>query len=177
MKAKFSDGGFRIPPMGGNRNLIKSAVANEVVRALNALGNIQIARNEQGFDEVIYSDGNVVLSLAAKPSAFSTTQPFQIYQSVSWLKFKVTTGMVLTGTTGTIVTPNYVETEFTLTGGVAEYWFYISLSASPAIVKSATQPTWDETMIPIGFVDTSNTTTEVSTITQFYPFGAYVPCV
>jgi hypothetical protein len=64
MKAKFSDGGFRIPPMGGNRNLIKSAVANEVVAALNALGNMQVLMVE-GLTEpsVIYSGGNVVLQI------------------------------------------------------------------------------------------------------------------
>ena len=62
MSTKFSGGGFHIAPLGGNRNLIKRAVGNELVRALNSLGNLHV-KMEYGLKEpeVIYSDGNVVL--------------------------------------------------------------------------------------------------------------------
>jgi hypothetical protein len=64
MNKKSSEGGFRIPLMGGNRNLIKSAVANELVQALNSLGNMSIVEAD-GLKRprVIYSDGNVVLQI------------------------------------------------------------------------------------------------------------------
>lgn len=78
---------------------------------------------------------------------------FEIYQSDTWLKFKVTTGFVIID--GDPVIPTDVETEFTLTSGVARYWFYIDFAGTPTIATAAVTPSWDATKVPLGWVDTA----------------------
>ena len=101
------------------------------------------------------------------------SNPFQIYQSTSWLKYKVTTGKVIA--TGDPITPTNVEAEITITSGVARYWFYLEMTSTTAEVKtSATTLTWSNTLIPIGWVDTS--VTNVGTINQFLRDHVFNPC-
>lgn len=102
--------------------------------------------------------------------------PFQIYQTTTWLKFKVTTGYVIT--TGVAVTPALVETEFTITSGVLRYWFYLDLTAAATVAASSTLPTWGIDIIPIGWVDTSTYSAESrSVIYQFTRDHVFSPCV
>jgi len=59
----INSGGFRIPEFGKKSGLtaIRSRDANILVKCLNALGQMTVARgNTNGF---IYSDGNIVLTL------------------------------------------------------------------------------------------------------------------
>ena len=104
--------------------------------------------------------------------------PFRIYQSDTWLDFKVTTGWVIT--TGTPIEPTGVETEITITSGVARYWFYVDFidPETPTITTSATTQEWSTTKIPLGWVDTDTySADERSVIHQFYPLHLFNPCV
>lgn len=102
--------------------------------------------------------------------------PLRIYQASTWLKFKVTTIQFIS--TGVAVEPSNAETELTITSGVAEYWFALDLTgATPLIVTSSTLPTWAVDMIPIGWVDTTDTTNSISVIHQHYPLHLFIPCV
>lgn len=104
--------------------------------------------------------------------------PFQIYQTSTWLKYKVTTGKFKPS--GAIIVPTDVETEFTITSGVAEYWFWLELTNTTAVVNaSATGPSeWTINQIPIGSVDTlTGLATTTAIINQFYPHHLYLPCL
>lgn len=117
------------------------------------------------------TDGKIIIiNDAPRPV---DTNPFRIYQSDTWLKYKVTTGKVIAA--GDPITPTNVETEITITSGVARYWFYLEMTATTAEVKtSATTLTWSTTLIPIGWVDTS--VTNVGTINQFLRDHVFNPC-
>jgi hypothetical protein len=100
--------------------------------------------------------------------------PFEIYQSATWLKFKVKTGWVIK--TGNPIIPTAVEAEFELTAGVARYWFYLDLS-DDTIKISDTTLSWDVDLIPIGWVDTeTDEDDEVSTVYQFVRDHIFIPC-
>lgn len=101
--------------------------------------------------------------------------PFTIYRTTSWLKYKVSTGYVIN--TGEPEVPTSVETEFTLTSGESEYWFYIDRSTTPEILTSATTLVWSTELIPIGWVDTNTYSSDSrSVITQFLTTNVFVPC-
>jgi hypothetical protein len=101
--------------------------------------------------------------------------PFLIYRGSTWLKFKVATGFVIT--TGDPFIPADVDTEITITDGVARYWFYLDITSTTASVESsATTPTWDINKVPLGWVDTATyATAQRSVIYQFN--GIFIPCV
>lgn len=62
---KSTAGGWKIPFFGKTtgRTAIRSRDANDLVWPLNALGNITIIRTEKSYDEVIYSDANLIIAL------------------------------------------------------------------------------------------------------------------
>lgn len=147
-----SSAGFKIEPFGKGRNAIQSAYANELVDCLNPLGNISIVRGKE--DKVFYSDVGVALQLKDSTASTSiTANPFTIYNTTSWLKYKVTAGYVVRG--GNPITATGIESEFTISGSVLRYWFYIELTDTTAEIKtSSTTLTWGCELIPIGWVDT-----------------------
>lgn len=102
--------------------------------------------------------------------------PFEIYQSDTWLKYKVKTGYVIT--TGEPIEPTNIETEITLAAGVEFYWIYASLTTTTAtILSSATLPAWSVSIVPIGWVDTL--TGEADTVAEIHQFlhdNIFVPC-
>lgn len=57
----FNEGGFKLALFGKSRNAIKSRIANELIRALNALGKIKIQYGKEG--KVLYSDSSVIIQL------------------------------------------------------------------------------------------------------------------
>jgi hypothetical protein len=133
--------------LGGSHKLV--SWLNRLVKACQAaevkeVKNGQLVRN---------TDGLTIICGGSRGG--ETTNPFEIYQTESWLKYKVKTGYVIT--TGNEIVPTYVETEFTITSGVLRYWFYVEVAsgASTAEIKtSATTLAWDSTKIPLGWIDT-----------------------
>ena len=103
--------------------------------------------------------------------------PFEIYQSGTWLQYKVREGYYIT--TGNPITVTAIETEFTLTSGVLRYWFYIDASgATPEVKTSSTTLDWSSNKIPLGWVDTSTgSTANVSTPYQFVRDHIFNPCI
>jgi hypothetical protein len=103
--------------------------------------------------------------------------PFQIYQTTTWLKYKVKTGIVIT--TGNPITATGIESEFTITSGVSRYWFYIDMTSSAAEVKtSSTTLTWSKSKIPVGYVDTSTGSgSSTAYIYQVLSDNVFNPCV
>ena len=113
-------------------------------------------------------------------TAFDDTSdsPFRIYQSSTWLKFKVTTGWVIA--TSDAFVPTNVETELTITSGVSKFYFVLTiLSASTASIStSSTLPVWGVDVIPIGWVDTDTYSADSrSVIHQFLHDNVFSPCV
>lgn len=100
-------------------------------------------------------------------------RPYEIYQGSTWLKVLVAPGFLIT--TGVAEESANVDTEITLTEGVAEYWLYLDLPTN-TVTASATLPTWDVDKFPLGWVDTSDTTNDVSEIHQFWDSNIYYPC-
>lgn len=108
----------------------------------------------------------------------SKAHPFEIYQTSTWLKYKVRTGYAIT--TGAPFEPANVETEFTLTSGVAKYYFVLTFSSSSAatITTSSTLPAWGIDVIPIGWVDTATYAAVThGQIEQFTHDNIFSPCV
>ena len=70
-KPSQSGGGFKIPLCGKatGRSLIRSSDANDLIRSINPLGQIEIVRTQNDYDSVVYSESNVVLALAKTESA------------------------------------------------------------------------------------------------------------
>lgn len=103
--------------------------------------------------------------------------PFQLYQGSSWLNIRVTTGPNIT--TGVDFEPSNPDTDLALTSGIEKNWVYISFSSASACAfeVSATVPTWDSSKIPLGTVDTTNTTDMVQDINQLWPFYIFNPCI
>lgn len=102
--------------------------------------------------------------------------PFQIYQTSTWLKYKVKAGDVIT--TADPIVATGIEVEKTITSGVLRYWFYIEMTSTTAEIKvSATTLTWDSNKIPIGWVDTqTDSATSKATIHQFVRDHIFNPC-
>lgn len=76
---KSSAGGWRIPLFGKatGRTAIRARDANDLVIPVNAIGNMTIIRTERDYDEVIYSDANVILALKKE------TQPPNVEGSIT----------------------------------------------------------------------------------------------
>jgi hypothetical protein len=103
--------------------------------------------------------------------------PFQLYQSGTWLQWKVTTGYFKPA--GATIIPTDVETQFTLTSGVAEYWFWLEVTNTTAVVTaSATEPTWTINKVLIGWVDTdTDSASFIATPYQFLLTNVQIPCL
>ena len=173
--SSWNSSGFSIQPFGKGRNAIQSKHANDLVDALNIVGRIRIQRGQK--DSVIYADNGVFITI--KDRQYETdaeTFPFQIYQSGTWLKYKVKTGIVIT--TGNPITATNIETEITLTSGVLRYWFYMEMTSTTAEVKtSATTLAWSADKIPLGWVDTSTGSgSSTATIYQVITDHIFNPC-
>lgn len=174
---KKASSGFSIEPFGKGRNAIQSAFANELVDALNQLGNIKILRGKE--DKVLYSDAGIIIQLPKDTATNSvTTNPFTIYATTSWLKYKVTTGYIVRSSNP--ITATGIESEFTISSGVLRYWFYIELTETTAEIKTSSSTLeWSCDLVPIGWVDTSTGSgSSVATIYQlnrdhlFSPYSA-----
>jgi len=174
-KSTWSSRGFKLQRFGPGRNAIQSHHSNDLIEAANMLGNIAVKRGNS--DKVLYAESGVVIQLKDfDDSASGDVQPFKIYQTTSWLTFKVMTGYVIT--TGNPIVPSMIETSFTLSSGVALYWFYVDMTATTAEIKtSSTTLPWSSSKIPIGWVDTSTgAASSASTISQFVRDHIFNPC-
>lgn len=78
-EANSSGGGWKIPFFGEatGRTAIRSSDANDLVWPLNALGNIVIVRTQNSYDEIIYSDSNIIIALKQE------TQPPNVEGSIT----------------------------------------------------------------------------------------------
>lgn len=119
------------------------------------------------------SDGKILV-ITAKSRA-SDENPFIIYQGSTRLKMKVTTGDIIT--TGAAFEPSNPDTELTITDAEAKNYIYLEFASasSASFVASSTVPAWDVNKIPIGWVDTSDSTTSV--IHQLQREYIYNPCL
>lgn len=138
-KTTKSGGGFKIPFCGKQtgRTLIRSRDANELIAALNSLGNMRIVTTENDYHQVLYSDGNVVLALAKTASAPNVEGSVTVAEidgspsvaNVTTIKFpngtvtNPTTGVVEISATATITveevdgTPSVAATEIKFPNG------------------------------------------------------------
>lgn len=180
-KIPTSENGWRIPDFGygTGRTAIRPDDANELVVALNALGRMTITRGG-ATDKVVFSDYNVAINLREDPNTESLTaainHPFKIYQTGTWLQFKVMSGYVIT--TGDPITPSGLETTITTTTNKPRHWIYVDITPSTATIQNTfTTPTWATDKIPIGWVDTTNTTAERAVIYQFTHDNIFNPCL
>lgn len=177
---QVNEGGWVIPAfgMGTGRTAIRSKDANDLVIVCNALGRMKIKRG--GEDRISFSKSNVILQLKESPNESEVTaainHPFKIYQTGTWLQFKVMAGYVIT--TGDPITPSGLETTITVTSGDSQYWIYMDMTTSTATIQNnGTTPTWAVSKIPIGWIDASNTTDQVAVIYQFTHDNVFLPCV
>ena len=110
--------------------------------------------------------------------------PFRIYRAPDhsggsdWLSFRVRGGKVWIDwveydATGTDGAADPDENTYPLTGdvavtsGVARYWFWLDISSgSVAVNHGASAPTWSSAHVPIGYVDTTNTTAQIAIVRQ-----------
>lgn len=173
----WASNGFKIQLFGKGRNAIQSKHANDLVDALNMLGKITIKKGSE--DKVFYAENGVVIQLKDLEHELIGSEfenPFRIYQSGDWLTYKVTDGFAIT--TGDPITVTNIETEITITSGVAYYWFYLEMTATTAEVKSsATTLVWSNLLIPIGWVDTyTNGAYEIADINQMLRDNVFNPC-
>lgn len=144
------------------------------LRALKRWARSHELHSAPGYRKIPNAGGGFSLVIENKATD-GGADPFSIYQSDTWLKFKVRTGYVIQ--TGEPIVPTAVETEFTITTGVAEYWFYLDLTSTPEVKTSATTLTWSSSLIPIGWVDTDTYSADSrSVITQFLRDHVFVPC-
>lgn len=178
---QVNEGGWDIPlfGLGTGRTAIRPKDANDVVIALNALGKMKIKRGGDT-DKISFSRANVIITLREDPNTESLTaainHPFKIYQTGTWLQFKVMDGVVIT--TGNEITPSGLETTITTTTNKARHWIYMDVTTSTATIQNTfTTPTWTVDKIPIGWVDTTDTAGEVAIIHQFIHDNVFLPCV
>lgn len=178
---QVNEGGWVIPAfgLGTGRTAIRPKDANDVIIALNALGKMKIKRGGDT-DKISFSRANVIITLREDLNTESITDainhPFKIYQTGTWLQFKVMDGVVIT--TGAPITPTGLETTISVTSGDAQYWIYMDVTTSTATIQNnGTTPTWAVDKIPIGWIDASNTTDEVAIIHQFIHDNVFLPCV
>jgi len=119
-QVKSGKGGWKIPFFGKatGRTAIRSRDANDLVWPLNALGNISIVRTEKSFDEVIYSEGNLIIALKKE------TQPPNVEGSVTVAEIDGSPSVANVTTikfpNGSVTNPStgVVEVEFPTGGGI-----------------------------------------------------------
>ena len=120
--------------------------------------------------------------------------PFRLYQipswyrttpspTTDWLKFCIRGGLVFINWTAVTPTLTDGETspdsetfpvsagagvnEVSATAGVAQFWFWLALTSTTAVVTSgASPPTWSSAAIPIGWVDTTDTPNKFAHVRQ-----------
>lgn len=120
------------------------------------------------------TDGKILV--IDTPSFAGQSYPFRIYQGSDWLKVKVKTGYCQT--TGDVFEPGNYDTDLTLTTATAKNWVYLDLTATTATFGvSATLPTFGGEKIPIGYVDTTDTTNQRQVITQLWKINVFNPCL
>lgn len=111
-----------------------------------------------------------------RPKDFATAHPFQIVQSTDWLTYKIVTGKVII--TGDPIPVSGLNSDITVDAGASRFWIYVELTTTTAtIAASATTPTFSTELIPIGWVDTTDTGNEIGVITQFLHDNIFSPCV
>jgi hypothetical protein len=155
--------------LGGSHKLV--SWLNKLMRCARAseikqvIGNGRLIENSDGkILEIGTFGGNGV------------AHPFRIYKGTTWLNAKVATGHILT--TGDIITPSNVDINLTLVTATAKNWIYVDLTSTTAtFAASATLPTWAVDKIPIGYVDTTNTSAELQVITQIRKEHIFDPCL
>jgi hypothetical protein len=148
------------PLVGWGNNLLRAARASRV-------------SSGRGYKHRVTSDGTI---LELESTEENKSHPFKIYQTGSWLTYKVSAGYAIT--TGSRITVTNVDTDIPVTIGALN-WIYIEMTATTAVVKTTTTTlTWSSTLIPIGYVDTS---TYVSTtkpiIYQLLKADIFNPCI
>lgn len=156
--------------LGGKNKLV--AWLNKLLRA----GRSSELKKVVGPGHLIENtDGKTLVILPTPPVGVS--YQFRIYQGSTWLKMKVATGDLIT--TGDAFEPSNPDTELTLTSGVAKFYIYLSFSSATAasFIATATAPTWDVNKVPIGWVDTTDTTNSRSVIHQLQREYIYNPCL
>ena len=125
------------------------------------------------------SDGKILVVGEGGPVE-ELEYPFKIVQSADWLTYQVRPGWVIT--TGAPITPTMLDTDLTLTSGVAKFYFVLRILSptTAAISTSSTEPVWGIDKIPIGWVDTASHATDSppsAEITQFLHDNVFSPCV
>jgi hypothetical protein len=136
-------------------------------RLVSVPGKISFERTTRGIIPVLNPQ---------RGNAAGEQYPFRIYKGTTWLNAKVATGHILT--TGDLVTPSNVDTDLTLVTATAKNWIYVDLTSTTAtLAASATLPTWAVDKIPIGYVDTTNTSAELQVITQIRKEHIFDPCL
>jgi hypothetical protein len=121
-------------------------------------------------------------SLGIIQSNSGINSPVQIYNSASGLYFKVTEGYAIASDHSFIPTYAGDGHEFTLTSGVAKFYFCLVFTSPTAasITTSSTLPAWGIDVLPIGWVDTDTYKAETpprSVIYQFCNENIFSPCV
>lgn len=150
-------------PLVGWLNLLRNAGRSSELKQVIGPGELKPS-----------TDGKILI-LHDRPAA-AITFPFRIYQGSTWLKAKVAIGPILT--TGDLIVPSNVDTDITLVTATAKNWIYVDLTATTATyATSATLPTWAVDKIPIGYVDTTDTTNERQVITPIRREHIFNPCL
>lgn len=107
--------------------------------------------------------------------ATGLANPFVIYQGSDWLKAKVKTGWIVTA--DDVFEPGNIDTDLTLTTATEKNWIYLELTSSTAtFVASVTMPTFSASKIPVGWVDTTNTSENRQEIVQLLRDHIFDPC-
>jgi hypothetical protein len=117
------------------------------------------------------------LRLRAAATQEGVGHPFKIRRSgTSWLHIKVKTGWIIT--TGAPFEPTNADTDLLLTTNEAFNYIYMTLTTTTAtFATSVSVPTWSVSVVPVGWVDTTNTADERVTIKQFLRDHVFIPCV
>lgn len=126
----------------------------------------------RGYKYRVTSDGTIL----EVDSTENKSHPFKIYQTGSWLTYKVSAGYAVT--TGSRITVTNVDTDIPVVDSSLN-WIYIEMTATTAVVKTTTTTlTWSATLIPVGYVDTSTYhTTTKPIIYQLLKSDIFNPCI
>lgn len=147
------------PLVGWCNNLLKAAKASRVSAG-------------RGYKYRVTSDGTIL----EVDSTENKSHPFKIYQTGSWLTYKVSAGYAVT--TGSRITVTNVDTDIPVSDSSLN-WIYIEMTSTTAVVKTTTTTlTWSSTLIPIGYVDTlTYHSTNKPIIYQLLKSDIFNPCI
>lgn len=164
--------GAKIPEPTQENNFLSLSYGSAVVKAVNAFLAMEVRKGH-----LVVSDNNSVLTIegVGDGSGGGYGFPFRIIPGSTWLKAVVLPGWIIT--TGNPVTPSHINTELTLTSGQAHNFIYVDLTAAPDIKVATTAPTWGADIVPIGWVDTTDTTHQQAVIYQFTHDNIFSPCI